>query len=176
VEGPASFRSATHASASKLVVRRGAFGTAVATLRLFHPNECGGVLIGTRSSHGLLVHDTLHVPWEPELVRYVRGHALAQALLDSYLACHPADSPLGYVGEWHSHPTVHSASEQDLKELSCIGRRVGNTVGLIVIGADSEVVRPYAYTCGADGVPAIATVVLSSSTVTEPARSAGSDP
>lgn len=140
-------------------IRPGAFGAASAVVRLCHPNEIGGILIGYRHDNGIVVLDALHVPSQMRPTRYERSHALASLVLDTYFGALAADSPAGYVGEWHSHPTVHSASSQDLVELSDIALATASLVGLLVVGADDDQIVPFGYLCDPTGVPWPAQIV-----------------
>ena len=80
------------------------------------PNETGGVLLGAHD----LEHRTLHLAvglpspadsteW-PNL--YIRGARELSRIVASYER--RTDGMLGYVGEWHSHPTGCSSSPSDL--------------------------------------------------------------
>lgn len=140
-------------SGPSLAARAGAFATAGAIVRQFHPNEIGGVLVGRRTPDGILVEDFLHLPGEAVPTRFERRHAPAQRSLDSYLEIMGSPDGLGYVGEWHSHPSCHSASTQDLTEIADLAVASQALLGLIVVGADLNRVVPYPYLCDGIGLP-----------------------
>jgi proteasome lid subunit RPN8/RPN11 len=141
------------AAKEAIFIRAGALACAVSSSRLGHPNEVGGILVGYRTSSALVVTDTISLPTEPTPYRYQRDHAVAESALLAYLAMMPTLSPEGYIGEWHSHPTCHSASLQDLTELSDIAGIAHELVGLLVLGLGEAEVEPYGYLCDRQGLP-----------------------
>ena len=136
-----------------IFIRAGALACAVSSARLGHPNEVGGILVGYRRDLALIVTDTINVPNEPTPYGYRRDHAIAENALAAYLATMPEPSPEGYVGEWHSHPSRHSASLQDLTELSDIAEMGQDVFGLLVLGLDGMEAEPYGYLCDRQGLP-----------------------
>lgn len=134
-------------------IRPGALAAAAGFVRLFHPAEVGGVMVGYRTENGIGVVELLPVPTTFEIVGFHRSHERATEALNAYLDVSDADGLLGYVGEWHSHPSIHSASTQDLASLSSIASRSDSLVGMIVIGADGSSIFPFGYLCDALGVP-----------------------
>lgn len=88
---------------------------------------------------------------------YERDHAAAQAALQATLAALPAETLLGYVGEWHTHPARQPPSRQDRKELRAIGRMIAQPVVLIIIATSScGDWRPYAMTASGRTIQATA--------------------
>ena len=134
-------------------IRPGALAAAAGFIQLFHPAEVGGILVGYRTAEGLAVVDLLPVPTSIEIIAFHRSHTRATAALNAYLEISDGQGLLGYVGEWHSHPSIHSASDQDLESLSSIATRSGGIVGMIVVGADGSSIFPFGYLCDAHGVP-----------------------
>lgn len=121
---------------------RDALAGATAAADGSHPYETGGILLGWRADPAVVVAaaiEVVDVGASPH--RYRRHHAAAQAELAAALSVEPRDSPLGYVGEWHVHPTDHGPSWQDRREMAAISRRSGAPVALIVIAG-----RPSAWT------------------------------
>jgi Prokaryotic homologs of the JAB domain len=146
----------------RIHVRDGALGSAASIARGCHPAETGGLLIGLEMGSEIWVWEMIGVRGNVLLspFSYEREHELASACMDAYLSWGAPSGELGYVGEWHSHPTVHSASFQDLTELADIAVARERPTGLIVVGADSQITAPFAYVCGGLGVPLPAQVVV----------------
>jgi integrative and conjugative element protein (TIGR02256 family) len=98
------------------------------------PRETGGILLGHRVDAAVIVGQLLQVPdKEARPAKYLRRHALAQQALDRVMALERPDSPLGYVGEWHSHPGDVGPSRQDVKELRASARQLKDAVALVVL-------------------------------------------
>ena len=126
------------------------------------PLETGGILIGWREGARIAVQDFLVVP-DDEAGRcsYVRQHQTARDLLADYV--HDADDArLGYVGEWHSHPSPQPASSTDLASIIAIGKQVRAPIALMVLMAavdrsrvdiDARVVRRRALRTTTERVP-----------------------
>lgn len=147
---------------ARIYVREGALGSAAALTRGCHPAETGGLLIGLEHDGAVWVWDAIGVRGNVLLSPhgYDREHGLAAACLDTYLSWGPSGGAVGYVGEWHSHPTIHSASFQDLTELSDIAMSRQGRTALIVVGADPENTAPFGYLCDSVGVPVPAEVTV----------------
>lgn len=103
------------------------------------PNETGGILLGWRTASGL------HVAQAPEVADpgatkhgYQRNFDAAQSLVTSALAHQSADSPLGYIGEWHSHPAPVAASHADLRWVRRLASDLGGPIGLVVASLSDE--------------------------------------
>lgn len=120
--------------APELEVRPGAFGAAYATAQERYPLETGGIVIGWRTKTAVAIDRLVEVP-DPNAghTGFSRKHADAQAALDVVLDEEPADSLLGYVGEWHTHPANLGPSRQDRKQLKSIARRQELPVVLLVL-------------------------------------------
>lgn len=122
------------------------------------PHETGGIVLGWRDTGCIHIERLIEVR-DPnaQRVTYERDHAAAQAALKAALAEEPADTFLGYVGEWHTHPARQSPSRQDRKELRAIGRMTAQPVALIVLatsgGGDWH---PYAMTAAGRTIRATA--------------------
>jgi len=98
------------------------------------PRETGGVLAGWRTAEGLHVVQMLEVPSRKATrSRYVRSQRKANAVLDSYLRGLPPASPVGYVGDWHSHPEAQGASDTDLASIAEFAKNDGLPVALLVL-------------------------------------------
>ncbi len=102
--------------------------------------ETGGLLLGWRTSDGVVhVTDMVEVP-DPSArhTAYKRRHARATAALDGVLAAQPQGSPVGYVGEWHTHPAPVGPSWIDRREIRRISKKTSAPVALIVCAYDAK--------------------------------------
>lgn len=125
--------------------------------------ETGGLLLGWRTSDGEVhVTDMVEVP-DPRArhTAYRRRHARAQAALGEALASEPTQSPVGYVGEWHTHPAPVGPSWVDHRAIRRISKKSPETVALVVCAYNSSTNRwtPIAQ-CAANGRVATATLEL----------------
>ncbi|MGI8711568.1 MAG: Mov34/MPN/PAD-1 family protein [Acidimicrobiales bacterium] len=101
--------------------------------------ETGGVLLGWRHEKGIYVHDALVVSdSHAKHTFYRRRHKPATDVLDAALAVLPGASPIGYVGEWHSHPAPTGPSWVDRFEMRRISRQTKAAVGLLVCAYDAK--------------------------------------
>jgi integrative and conjugative element protein (TIGR02256 family) len=76
--------------------------------------ETGGLLLGFRSEDTVCVADIIEVR-DPSATRtrFSLPEKRREVALSHYLAKLPADSPIGYVGTWHSHPADVGPSRLD---------------------------------------------------------------
>jgi proteasome lid subunit RPN8/RPN11 len=144
VKDPAGFSIETRAGSLA------AIGTIV---RHFHPNEIGGILVGYRFTDSIVVEDFLYLPNVAVPTAFERLHSAAEISLATYLQLVGDQPGLGYIGEWHSHPSCHSASTQDLSEIADLAVNTGALLGLVVIGADPDRIEAYPYLCDENGFP-----------------------
>lgn len=104
-----------------------------AAARQAMPNEAGGVLIGYREDHTLVVTDALAlVTDDATTTRYTRDDVQANEWLKRFLADREPTDPNGYIGEWHSHPQPSPPSDIDMRSIRAIAKDVGGAVGMIV--------------------------------------------
>ncbi len=101
--------------------------------------ETGGILLGWRIETGIHIAKAMHVPDRTaRRTRYQRRHSIAEGALANALDLLPSDSPVGYVGEWHTHPALVGPSRVDRKELRRISRKTENEVALLIAALDDE--------------------------------------
>ncbi len=117
-----------HADATKVIAAAAAAA---------HPKETGGILLGWWDDGQVAVRHAVEVP-DPHATTnsWSRDELRAQAALDAAMAesQHPW---LGYVGDWHSHPTAHGASKQDLASIRRASRQYDQPLVLLIHPADS---------------------------------------
>lgn len=113
-------------------------GIAAATASA-HPRETGGLLLGWWDDGRVAVRHAVEVP-DPHATTdsWSRAELRAQAALDAALAeyQHPW---LGYVGDWHSHPSACGASGQDLVSIRRASRQYEQPLVLLIHRADGVV-------------------------------------
>lgn len=115
-----------------LVITRAAVRSAAVAGAAALPYETGGVLIGFRTPDLVVVTRTLCVP-DPRSSphRYRRDRRRAQAQMAA--AGINTISPMGYVGEWHTHPADFPPSRTDERALASTARSTGQPVALMVL-------------------------------------------
>jgi proteasome lid subunit RPN8/RPN11 len=104
-----------------------------------HPRETGGLLLGWWDGGRVAVRHAVEVP-DPcaTTSSWSRDELRAQAALDTALVeyQHPW---LGYVGDWHSHPSACGASGQDLVSIRRASRQYQQPLVLLIRRADGVV-------------------------------------
>lgn len=94
--------------------------------------EQGGILLGWRLDDGIHVQEVVAVRnADAGPAHYKRSQRAAQAALDARLRLH-GDGPLGYVGEWHTHPQPVPPSATDRATMRVMALRNRRPVALIV--------------------------------------------
>ncbi|MBW3537198.1 MAG: Mov34/MPN/PAD-1 family protein [Actinobacteria bacterium] len=117
----------------ELLVEVHAWETATAAACNEPMRETGGVLLGWRHDAGVYVCDVLVVTdRHASHTFYRRRHEPASIALEDVLASQPDGSPLGYVGEWHTHPAPTGPSWIDRREIRRISKQTAATVALLV--------------------------------------------
>ena len=102
--------------------------------------ETGGILLGWRHTAGVYVSQLIEVrDRHATRTGYRRRHAPATSLLDKLISELPDGSPIGYVGEWHTHPARASPSRTDRSELKRISKNRDAEIALIVAIYDPSV-------------------------------------
>lgn len=97
------------------------------------PRETGGLVLGWwHSADTVIVRHAIAVPdTHASRVSWVRHpHAAAKALADALTElAHPL---IGYVGDWHSHPSPCDASTRDRLSITETSRQYPNPIVLLV--------------------------------------------
>ncbi|VEH89530.1 Uncharacterised protein (plasmid) [Tsukamurella tyrosinosolvens] len=105
------------------------------------PLEAGGILLGYREDSNVIVTHALAIGSAKATTdRYVRDDARANALLKEFLAPRAADDPIGYVGEWHSHPIPSAPSPIDIAAIRAAAKGSDGPLAMLVYspGATGE--------------------------------------
>lgn len=98
------------------------------------PKETGGILLGYRTNDGVSVTGAIEVKdRRATRTAYRRSRRQAMRRLAEALALEPADSAIGYVGEWHSHPAPQPPSDQDLAALAATALAAPDDIVLVVL-------------------------------------------
>lgn len=99
--------------------------------------ETGGILLGWRHSTGIYVCEAIEIPdRRATRTEYMRRHGPATESLEHFLATLPERSPIGYVGEWHTHLAPQGPSRTDRKQLKRISQHLGDDLALVVAAHD----------------------------------------
>ena len=97
------------------------------------PMECGGILLGYREDRRVVVTHAISVQAStPATDCYTRDDVQANQLLRTFFEGREAGDPVGYVGEWHSHPAPSLPSHVDVKALRATARSVTSPLVLLV--------------------------------------------
>ena len=117
----------------RIVVEPACWRTITGAASLQSGRETGGILLGWRHSTGVYVCDVVEIPdRRASRTQYLRQHHLASESLDRFLDTRPARSPVGYVGEWHTHPAPQGPSRSDRRQLKQLSQHLHDDVALIV--------------------------------------------
>ena len=111
----------------------------LAAARVAHPNETGGILIGVLDGRGepCVVEAVEIPPAKPSAARYVVPEGVTVPAVD---AARTRDRRLGYIGEWHSHPSDQPASPTDVATMVSLAEAsdVGDPVLIVLRPSDRE--------------------------------------
>ena len=129
--------------------------------RMSPSRETGGVLIGIRADEGLHVLDVLEIrDAQATGIRYVLRKQAADAALAAYFADVPGDSPVGYVGLWHTHLACAKPCLIDRGTIRREAAAFSGPVALLVMARCGGGWRPFAYLAGQPGRHRIAAAEL----------------
>lgn len=108
------------------------------------PFETGGVLLGVRAGRDSWVTTVAHLPpEEPTPARYVLPKGATGPAVDVARA---RDPRVGYLGEWHSHPTGGGPSSSDRAVMQTLAWYLPFPQPLLIVVAaelDGYVLRGY---------------------------------
>lgn len=108
------------------------------------PLETGGILLGYRERGKLCVVGVVEVP-DPGATptTYTLRSAEAQKLLNKLRSWMPAQSPVGYLGDWHSHLGNSAPSQIDRQSLSRLGQQYRGRMAGIIVARHSDQWHPH---------------------------------
>lgn len=107
------------------------------------PKETGGILLGFRSDQGLHITGAIEVTdLRATKHAYRRAHRRASKLLAAALADQPSDSPVGYVGEWHTHPAPAGPSDIDMHAIAATALAATDQIALVVLARCDDEWQP----------------------------------
>lgn len=102
------------------------------------PNETGGVLVGWREDMSVSVMDFIELPsGRPNRARYELSAANLNRALADYLA-QATDPRMGYVGSWHSHPSMVGPSPLDKYTFLKTARANAGPIAFMVAATDGR--------------------------------------
>jgi hypothetical protein len=97
------------------------------------PRETGGILLGYQENGTLVATHALVVEGQGATAnRYVRDDIRADELLQKFLGQRADDDPIGYVGEWHSHPSPSGPSTVDHAAMRATAKVSSRPIALLV--------------------------------------------
>lgn len=97
------------------------------------PLESGGILLGYREVDNLVITHALVVDGGGSTKdRYVRDDVRANESLAEFLADRAEEDPIGYVGEWHSHPAPSGPSTIDRDAMRAAAKTAEGPIALLV--------------------------------------------
>lgn len=102
------------------------------------PNETGGILLGYRVGADFTVTHALVVEGKRTNSSYVRDDVEANSLLAKFLEDRAPTDPVGYIGEWHTHPADAGPSSQDISSIRGIAKQHSDPLVLLVYSVGSS--------------------------------------
>ncbi|WP_127817670.1 SAVED domain-containing protein [Microbacterium sp. CPCC 204701] len=120
-------------SAPSIDVRADAHETIASETAKRLPFETGGILLGYREIDNVVITHALVVDGGGATKdRYVRDDIRANERLAEFLSDRAEDDPIGYVGEWHSHPAPSGPSTIDRNAMRAAAKAADGPVALLV--------------------------------------------
>lgn len=102
------------------------------------PNETGGLLLGWWEDNHVHVEDILEVKDKSaSSVSWIRRERASQKTLKKYIN-ESNGSPVGYVGDWHSHTSRIGASSIDIQSIKQASSQYSKPLALIVYKSDAS--------------------------------------
>ena len=112
------------------------------------PSEIGGILIGWRIERSIRVTTACTLGLGSGSGHsYVRPYDEAAAFVKALRDDAGTDNPLGYVGEWHSHPASCGASQRDKLSLVGLSAHLKEPIALVVLMNEGNSWIPQGMTC-----------------------------
>lgn len=104
----------------------------VAAAAAAHPKETGGILIGVLDGRGepCVAEAVELAPERPTSAGYIVPDGATTAAVDD---ARLRDGRLGYVGEWHSHPSDQPASPTDVQTMVRLAETTGTRSPVLVV-------------------------------------------
>jgi hypothetical protein len=108
------------------------------------PLETGGILLGWYNDADIQVVDAIVVD-DPcaTATSYHRGREQGNEALAAFLNSQGVGSPVGYVGEWHSHTGAVGPSALDAFSFASITRAAKRPLVLVVMALDTDHWEPF---------------------------------
>ncbi|MET4052056.1 integrative and conjugative element protein (TIGR02256 family) [Frigoribacterium sp. PvP054] len=120
-------------SAPSIDVSAGAHETITSETAKRLPLETGGILLGYREVDRVVITHALVIDGGGATRdRYVRNDVRANMHLEEFLSDRADDDPIGYVGEWHSHPEPSGPSAIDRNAMRAAAKAAGDPLALLV--------------------------------------------
>ncbi|MGC4941742.1 SAVED domain-containing protein [Kribbella sp. DT2] len=118
---------------SGIDMRAEAYETIASETAKLLPVEAGGILLGYREDSNVVVTHALVVDSRQATTdKYVRDDVRANAVLTEFLAKRAVNDPIGYVGEWHSHPAPSGPSPIDVAAMRATAKVSDGPIALLV--------------------------------------------
>lgn len=97
------------------------------------PRETGGILLGYQENSTIVATHAVVVAGQGTTKnRYIRDDVRANILLKEFLEQRGDDDPIGYIGEWHSHPAPSGPSPVDHAAMRATAKASSNPIALLV--------------------------------------------
>ena len=153
-----------------ILMTEAAIATVRSAAREQHPNEAGGILLGYLVRGLPAVTGVVSIASaNPSPAAYELPAGTVSQAVD---AARERDQLIGYLGEWHSHPTDQTASPVDIDQMRSLARAgdAGTPILLVLRPQGEELFALEGFVASADGLtptPIVDTGDLDPSTSTE---------